>query len=155
MTVSTRPTKLPCEIRPAQPEDSAQIAKLSTQLGYPSDPDETARRLEELQRSSESCIFVARLAGGEIAGWIAMFVFRSIADEPRVEISGFIVDEGVRSQGIGAKLLHRAEQWAREKGCGTIGLRCNVIRDRAHAFYERHGYQHVKTQKSFRKIINA
>ena len=84
-----------------------------------------------------------------------MFVFRSIADEPRVEISGLVVDERLRSQGIGEKLLARAEQWAREKGYRTIGLRCNVIRARAHAFYERHGYQHVKTQKSFRKIMDA
>ena len=66
--MSTRPMKFVCEIRPAQPEDSAQIAKLATQLGYPSNPNETARRLEEIQRSSESCIFVARLAGAEIAG---------------------------------------------------------------------------------------
>jgi len=28
-----------------------------------------------------------------------------------------------------------------------------VIRERAHAFYERQGYQHVKTQKSFRKDL--
>jgi GNAT superfamily N-acetyltransferase len=155
MPASTRPANFTCEIRPAQPLDSAQIAKLSTQLGYPSNPNETARRLAEIQHSNESCIFVAQLTGGEIAGWIGMFVFRSIADEPRVEISGLIVDERVRSQGIGEKLLHRAEQWAREKGCRTIGLRCNVIRDRAHAFYECHGYEHVKTQKSFRKIMDA
>ena len=72
-----------------------------------------------------------------------------------MEISGLVVDEQVRSQGIGEKLLDRAEQWAREKGCRTVGLRCNVIRDRAHAFYQRHGYQHTKTQKSFRKIVDA
>ena len=153
--MSTRPMKFACEIRPAQPEDSAQIAKLLTQLGYPSNPNETARRLGEIQRSSESCIFVAQLAGSEIAGWIGLFVFRSIADEPRVEISGLIVDEQVRSQGIDEKPLDRAEQWAREKGCRTVGLRCNVIRDRAHAFYERHGYQHTKTQKSLRAIMDA
>lgn len=145
----------PITVRPAQPQDSAQIAELATQLGYPSNPSETARRLGEIQRSSESCIFVAQLGGGEIAGWIGMFVFRSIADEPRVEISGFVVDEAIRSQGIGAQLLERAEQWAREKGYSLITLRCNAIRDRAHAFYERHGYQHTKTQKAFRKIMEA
>jgi GNAT superfamily N-acetyltransferase len=155
MPASTGPMKFTCEIRGAQPQDAAQIAKLATQLGYASNPSETARRLEAIQRSSESGIFVAQIIGGEIAGWIGMFVFRSIADEPRVEISGLIVDEAVRSQGIGEKLLNRAEQWAREKRCGTIGLRCNVIRDRAHAFYKRHGYQYVKTQKSFRKIMDA
>jgi GNAT superfamily N-acetyltransferase len=50
-------------------------------------------------------------------------------------------------------LLARAERWARERGCREIGLRSNVIRDRAHAFYEGHRYRHVKTQKSFRKDL--
>ena len=58
-----------------------------------------------------------------------MFVFRSIAEDPRVEVSGLVVDEKRRSQGIGEKLLERAEQWAREKGCRAVGLRCNVIRE--------------------------
>jgi hypothetical protein len=29
-----------------------------------------------------------------------------------------------------------------------------VVRERAHAFYERHGYRHSKTQKSFRKTLD-
>jgi hypothetical protein len=28
-----------------------------------------------------------------------------------------------------------------------------VIRDRAHKFYERQGYEHYKTQKAFRKPL--
>jgi len=39
------------------------------------------------------------------------------------------------------------------KSCRAIGLRSNVIRERARAFYERHGYQHFKTQKAFRKDL--
>jgi len=141
-------------IRLARPADSERIAELATQLGYPSNPDEISRRLEQIQRSDESSVFVAELDEGEIAGWIGMFVFRSIADEPRVEISGLVVDEKRRSQGIGEKLLERAEQWARERRCRTIGLRCNVIRARAHIFYSQHGYEDKKTQKSFRKLLD-
>jgi len=29
----------------------------------------------------------------------------------------------------------------------------NVIRERAHKFYERNAYEHYKTQKSFRKPL--
>jgi GNAT superfamily N-acetyltransferase len=50
-------------------------------------------------------------------------------------------------------LLDRAEMWAREKGFSATSLRSNVIRERAHAFYERQGYEHTKTQKSFRKKL--
>ncbi len=153
--MSTPATKFAGKIRAAEARDAARLAELAMQLGYPTTAKEIARRIEETQRSSESTVFVAQLAGGEIAGWIGVFVFRSIAGEPRVEISGLVVDENLRSQGIGAKLLVRAEQWACEKGCRVIGLRCNVIRERAHVFYERHGYQHAKTQKSFRKLLKG
>ena len=64
------------------------------------------------------------------------------------------MDEKWRSLGIGEKLLERAEQWASEKRCRAIGLRCNVIRERAHVFYLRHGYEDKKTQKSFRKALD-
>ena len=98
-------------------------------------------------------MFVAQLAGGTIAGWIGAFVYRCVEADARVEISGLVVDERFRSQAVGRFLLDRAEAWAREKGFSATGLRSNVIRERAHAFYERQGYAHTKTQKSFRKKL--
>jgi len=63
------------------------------------------------------------------------------------------VDEQVRSGGVGWLLLEAAEQWARRMRCGVMSLCSNVIRERAHSFYERHGYEHYKTQKAFRKKL--
>ena len=137
----------------AQASDHARIAELAGQLSYPSTPEEIARRLQGLQRTAEAAVFVAQLESAEIAGWIAVFVYRTVEADARAEVSGLVVDESVRSQRVGEHLLARAEQWAREHGCQAIGLRSNVIRDRAHAFYERHGYAHVKTQKAFRKQL--
>ena len=144
--------KAACEIRQAQPQDYARIAELAGQLSYPSSPGEIANRLDGMKHSNEHAVFVAQL-GGEIAGWLGVYVRRMVEADARAEISGLVVDERFRSQGVGRQLLARAEQWGREKGCRGIGLRSNVIRDRAHAFYERQGYQHFKTQKSFRKDL--
>jgi GNAT superfamily N-acetyltransferase len=141
------------KIRPAHPLDHARIAELAGQLSYPSTPQEIAHRLKGLQRTAEAAVFVAELKTKEIAGWIAVFVYRTVEADARAEVSGLVVDERFRSQRVGEQLLARAEEWAREKGCHAIGLRSNVIRDRAHAFYERHGYAHVKTQKAFRKQL--
>jgi GNAT superfamily N-acetyltransferase len=140
------------EIREARPQDYARIAELAGQLTYSSSADEISKRFDGMRRSDENAVFVAQL-GSELAGWLAVFVYRVVEADARAEISGFVVDERFRSQRIGMHLLARAERWAREKGCHAIGLRSNVIRARAHAFYERHGYQHVKTQKSFRKDL--
>jgi GNAT superfamily N-acetyltransferase len=141
------------KIRPAHPLDHARIAELAGQLSYPSTPQEIAKRLRGIKGSSEAAVFVAELETGEIAGWIAVFVYRTVEADARAEVSGLVVDERFRSQRVGEHLLARAEAWARENGCHAMGLRSNVIRDRAHAFYERHGYAHVKTQKAFRKQL--
>src|ERR1700684_3186009 len=68
---------------------------------------------------------------------------------------GIIVADVFRSQAVGKHLLAHAEQWVRDRGCDVVGLRSNVIRDRAHAFYRREGYQHTKTQKTFRKNLTT
>ena len=149
---AARAAEFAVEIREAQPQDYARIAELAGQLSYPSSPNEIAGRLAGMKRSNENAVFVA-LLGGELVGWLAVFVYRVVEANARAEISGFVVDERYRSQQIGLHLLGRAEGWAREKGCRAIGLRSNVIRDRAHAFYERHGYKHTKTQKSFCKDL--
>ena len=141
------------KIRAAQAPDHARMAELAGQLSYPSTPEEIAHRLQGLQRTAEAAVFVAELDSGEIAGWIAVFVYRTVEADARAEVSGLVVDERFRSQRAGERLLARAEQWAREAGCRAIGLRSNIIRDRAHAFYERRGYAHVKTQKAFRKQL--
>jgi GNAT superfamily N-acetyltransferase len=141
------------EIRPAQEADCARIAELAGQLSYPSAPEEVRQRMTEMKGDADHLLFVAELATGEIAGWIAVFVYRTVEADARAEVSGLVVDERFRSQRIGERLLARSEEWARERGCDVIGLRSNVIRERAHAFYERHGYRHIKTQKSFRKTL--
>jgi GNAT superfamily N-acetyltransferase len=141
------------KIRAPRESDYARIADLAGQLSYPSTAPEIARRLDGIKGSADHAVFVAELENGEIAGWIAAFVYRTVEADARAEISGLVVDERFRSQRIGERLLARSEEWARERGCATIGLRSNVIRDRAHAFYERREYKHIKTQKSFRKQL--
>ncbi len=71
----------------------------------------------------------------------------------RAEVNGLVVAEEQRSLGAGARLLKAAEDWARKHGCPSMHVRSNVIRERAHKFYERLGYEHYKTQKAFRKML--
>jgi GNAT superfamily N-acetyltransferase len=151
--MSTRALHSRIAIRAAEPKDLPQIAELAGQLGYPSTPEEIARRLAAMKNSADHGVFVAEMSDGRIAGWAGVFVQHTVESDACVELSGLVVDERSRSRGVGLRLLERAEQWAREKGCRAIRLRSNVIRDRAHAFYECHGYEHVKTQKAFRKNL--
>jgi len=140
-------------IRPARHCDVRQLAVLSGQLGYPSTEAEVKARLDAIEALPEHALFVAVAADETLAGFLDIFVLRTIESDPRAEIAGLVVDEAVRSRGVGQLLIERAEAWAREQGCATASLRSNVIRERAHIFYERLGYRYIKTQKSFRKSL--
>lgn len=141
-------------VRLARESDAARLAELAGQLTYPSTTEQILERLSGMRASVDHDVFVAEdSADGRVRGFCGVFVNRTVEADARVEISGLVVDEAARSGGVGKRLLDRAEEWAREKGCKSIGLRSNVIRERAHAFYECHGYRVIKTQKSFRKDL--
>jgi GNAT superfamily N-acetyltransferase len=150
--MATPRKEIPVTVRAASPDDAAQLAELSGQLGYPAQPEEMKRRLARVKPNDDHAILVAEQQGG-VVGWVHVFLYHSIENGTRAEVGGLVVDERCRSQGVGHQLLARAEQWASEKGCRAIGLRSNVIRERAHAFYEREGYRVIKTQKTFRKDL--
>jgi GNAT superfamily N-acetyltransferase len=154
-------------VRPAQPDDAAALAQLSGELGYPAAREQVERRLTGILSSPGHAIFVADACAAagcgcdaareesrvnpELAGFVHVFIERTLESEPAVEVGGLVVGEGWRGAGIGRRLMERAECWARESGCATITVRSNVVRERAHAFYERLGYKLVKTQRVFRK----
>ncbi|MHB8754454.1 MAG: GNAT family N-acetyltransferase [Candidatus Acidiferrales bacterium] len=140
-------------IRVAQLSDAPQLAPLAGQLGYPSTSEQVAARLHGIFTDSEHIVFVAERQNGEIAGYVDAFLMRTAASDVRAEIAGLVVQEASRSQNIGRMLMVRAEDWARERGCSECGLRSNVIRERAHRFYENLGYRVNKTQTSFRKRL--
>ncbi len=140
-------------IRSAVLADAPQLAPLAGQLGYPSTVEQVAARLREILRDEDHLVLVAEREGAGIVGYIEVFPFPVLAHDPRVEIGSLIVDESYRSLGVGRLLVNRGEEWARARGYKESGVRSNVIRDRAHKFYEGLGYRVNKTQKSFRKPL--
>jgi GNAT superfamily N-acetyltransferase len=140
-------------IRLASDGDVTPIAALCHQLGYPVSREEIRRRLDQIQRDDRHAVYVAELPGERVIGWVHVYVRHLLVADPQAEIGGLVVDEGHRRRGTGRRLMQRAERWAREKRCWAVHLRSNVVRKRAHAFYERIGYSVVKTQLAFRKVL--
>jgi GNAT superfamily N-acetyltransferase len=139
-------------IRLATADDAEELARLSGQLGYPSTVEETVRRLQVVNRHAGQVVYVAE-ANGSLVGWMHVFARPSLTAEPSAEIAGLVVDEQYRGCGIGQALMREAERWAEVEGYRAVTLRSNVKRLRAHAFYERLGYETVKTSKSFCKFL--
>lgn len=140
-------------VRRARGADAARIAELSGQLGYPATTRQMAERLKRAMRNRDNACLVACARPAEVVGWIHVSITPLLEVERRAEVNGLVVDEQARSRGAGAALLAAAENWARRQGCRGMSVRSNVLRERAHAFYLRQGYEHYKTQKAFRKKL--
>jgi GNAT superfamily N-acetyltransferase len=141
------------KIRRARASDAGRIAELSGQLGYPATDRQIEQRLSRLLPTSAHLVLVAELPGVGVIGWLHASLLPLLESDARAEINGLVVADGHRGVGAGATMLEAAEQWARRRGCKHVNLRSNVVRDLAHAFYLRQGYDHYKTQKAFRKAL--
>ncbi len=139
-------------VRPARPEDAEEIARLATELGYPSTPQEVEARVKSVMDDPEHAAFVAAKAA-RVVGWVHVFIKRLLESDAEAELGGLVVDARDQRSGAGRLLMERAEQWARAKGLHSVYLRSNVIRKDAHTFYQKLGYQVVKTQFALRKYL--
>ncbi len=140
-------------IRTMTLRDAAAVARLATQLGYPSSAAEIERRFRLVEDDPDHGLLVAEAADGQVVGWVHIHGRLLLEAEPFAEIGGLVVDEACRGQGTGRALVAAAEHWAREHGYAEVCVRSNVVRKEAHRFYEGLGYQLVKSQLTFRKAL--
>jgi GNAT superfamily N-acetyltransferase len=147
-------------IRLARKADIPDITRLNDQLGYPEPESAVALRLRRiLGDRRDHRVFVAAAGAstaspsGAIVGWIHVFIDKLLTVGPRAEIGGLVVEEQWRSRGVGAALVNHAEQWAKQSGFAQIVVRTNVVRTRAHEFYEKCGYQLLKHSKVYNKEL--
>ena len=146
-------TRIAVAIRGARLDDAAELADLNTQLGYPADAASIVHRLRPILASRNDAVLVAVDDADRPIGWLHVGVELALEDSDAGGIRGLVVDDAFRSRGIGRALLERAEAWARERGVSVLQVRSRVTRERAHAFYEREGYERIKTSYVFRKRL--
>lgn len=140
-------------VRQMRPEDTGPVAKLITQLGYPSTEDEIRRRYDLIKDRWDARLLIAQHAGSSIVGWVHVQALYLLETDARAEIFGLVVTETARGTGVGRRLMEAAEEWALLRGLGVMGLRSNYLRTEAQGFYEHLGYRVIKTQNAFRKNL--
>lgn len=140
-------------IRPARREDAARLAELSAQLGYPCSTQRMKSRLASLLKDRTHAVLVAEIPSGAVVAWVHVYARTLVESDLHAEIGGMVVDERFRGRRIGKALLEQAEQWARKKKLRSVYLRSNIIREAAHAFYQKAGYKKIKTQHAFLKTF--
>jgi N-acetylglutamate synthase-like GNAT family acetyltransferase len=139
-------------VRPARLEDAAEIANLSTELGYPTSEGEMKRRMEKLLQSVAYFLAVAEQES-RVIGWVAAERRLLLESGERADIVGLIVTKNARRSGTGLALVNAAEAWAIQQGMRTMAVRSSVARLESHPFYERLGYVRAKTQHAYLKQL--
>ncbi len=141
-------------IRSACEADIPALVDLCKQLGYPTAMDEIERRVADFTSMNDHTLLVAVSGSEDVLGWVHGFIRKLLVVAPHIELGGLVVDERQRNQGIGEQLLSAIEAWAVDRGIKTIFVRSNAVHKDAHRFYQRLGYDLVKTSLTFIKDIN-
>ena len=127
-------------LRVATGADADAVARLVTQLGYPTDADAMSRRLAAIEAVESRRTFVAEL-DGQVVGLAGAEHYPSYAHDGRpARLMAVVVDRAWRGRGIGRRLVRHAEEWLRAAGAIRVDLGSRLDRVEAHAFWERLGY---------------
>jgi GNAT superfamily N-acetyltransferase len=104
--------------------------------------DEMQAIFELFERSADHFLYVATLdnvvAGTLQLSFIPQFTYNG---EIRANIEGVFIANSAQGQGVGAELVEFAIEQSRHKGCKIVQLVSNQVRERAHRFYERLGFE--------------
>lgn len=127
-------------IRTATPNDGPAISRLLHQLGYPDAEQSITARLTAMLQSPAEVLLV--WDEPPVLGFLSLHFMPMIGvGGDFAQISYLVVDEGLRSSGIGRQLEEAVTHLARERGANSIVVHCHSRRTRAHDFYARQGYQ--------------
>ena len=131
-------------IRSAESTDAEKLVELFQQLGYANEINALTERLQVRFAGRDDQVFVAE-AESKILGVLVVNYIRPLHEQGIwAMISALVVDQSLRSKGVGAALLAHTERHVAEMGCTHMELSSSESRTRAHEFYLRHGFAEVR-----------
>ena len=140
------------EIRPATQADLPAILSLYTEIemaGPATDLAKAERVFERIRHYPDYTVYVA-VEDGNIIGTFELLIMDNLAHSgaPSGIVEDVVVHPSRQGQGIGKQMMLFAMEQCRRAGCYKLVLSSNLIRERAHQFYEglgfkRHGYSFV------------
>ncbi|MGI2258646.1 GNAT family N-acetyltransferase [Shewanella sp. GXUN23E] len=148
-----QPTTDAAQCRIARTTDAAAIAVLTAELGYHTTEAQTLGILTTLLGSQEHGVFVA-LWHDEVAGWLVIERRLTLETGWKAEITGLVVSEKCRRNGLAETLVRQAEDWCRHQGLEKLLVRSDVRRDASHRFYQAIGFTPTKVSQVYSKLLS-
>ena len=115
----------------------ALLPQLSPQVSIPS-----YEYLNQVLGAPQLCFFMAKK--DHLVGGLSL-VLNHLTTGLNVRIEDVIVDERMRGQGLGRKLMEKALEKAQLLGASAISLSSNPKRVAANQLYQKLGFQHITT----------
>jgi len=101
-------------------------------------PEELKRRLEAMIPHQYHCI--AAFLEGRVVGVAGYWLGTRFWCGDYMDVDNVVVDETLRSRGIGDQMMNWLEAKAKDLGCKVVVLDSYVTYAGAHRFYFRRGY---------------
>ncbi|RPH50464.1 MAG: GNAT family N-acetyltransferase [Desulfobacteraceae bacterium] len=133
-------------IREAAEIDLPAVLVLYAQLGQDDGSvlslEEAGRILDRMNNYPDYRLYVAVIKR-RVVGTFAMLIMDNMAHKGARSaiIEDVVVDERLRGQGLGKKMILFAYGLCHEKGCYKMALTSNKNRKEAHRFYESLGFE--------------
>jgi len=140
-------------IRPVCGEDVSRVTALTQQLGYGTITEAViVQHIDRIIKATHDFVDVA-VEQDRVVGYVVLHLV-PIFHQPGyiATITALVVEEQLRSQGIGQALLQHIEQKAKALGVIKLEVLSNKRREDAHRFYRQNGYE--ERSHCFVKILN-
>jgi len=112
-----------------------------TQLGYPSTPQDSQRRLTRMLAHADYAGVVAE-SDDEVVALVLVHLEHGLEyDAIYGRIMGLVVDDRWRGRGLGKQLMQHVERWCKDRGADRIVLTSANRRLDSHKFYDAIGYE--------------
>lgn len=145
-------------IKPATERDFTDWAHMRCALWPHTSMDEHEQEILEFFQQDGFAVFIASDAGGTARGFIEVSLrpyVNGCKSRPAPFIEGVWVDESLRRQNVGQKLVETVEQWAQKKKHVEIGSDALLENTESIAAHKKWGFVETEKVVYFRKPIRA
>lgn len=153
------------DVRPVEPSDQAEWARMRAALWPDADPDQLAQEVSQFLATPDpvplptlQAAFVCVREAGGLCGFVEVSIrpYAEGCETNRVGyVEGWYVDPDQRQLGIGRQLIAASEQWARSQGCTEMASDAELDNTLSQQAHQQLGYAEVERSVHFRKSLEG